>query len=212
MVISTGITVPRIDSVAALYALTSSMMLTPCGPSAVPTGGAGVADAAFKATLTRAAIFFLGGILVGSFFWAAAGGCPQLVRIGSIYDPVGGRLRCVDHTFWTCGNVRSTGVSRPRISTNALSRWLLTLISVMVAWTPANGPSTTMTESPTAKSATSTFLRRLVGLSLLAVAAATTAGASIFSTSSRLSGTGELECPTKPVTDGVWRTVDQDSS
>ena len=35
--------------------LTNSMMLTPCGPSAVPTGGAGVADAAFKATLTRAA-------------------------------------------------------------------------------------------------------------------------------------------------------------
>ena len=31
-------------------------------------------------------------------------------------------------------------------------------------------------------------------------------------TSSRLSGTGELECPTKPVTDGVCRTVDQDSS
>ena len=44
------------------------------------------------------------------------------------------------------------------------------------------------------------------------MAAAATDGASIFSTSSRLSGTGWLECPTKPVTDGVCRTVDQDSS
>src|SRR5215212_7846031 len=185
MVISTGMTVPRIDSVAALYALTNSMMLTPCGPRAVPTGGAGVADAAFKATLTRAAtFFFLGGILVGSFFWAIAGGCPQLWSGSGRSDPVDVRVVVADHTFWTCGKVRSTGVSRPRISTSALSRWLLTLISVIVAWTPANGPSTTMTESPTAKSATSTFLRRRVGPSLVAVAAARTAGASIFSTSS----------------------------
>src|SRR5687767_7879603 len=56
--------VPRMDSVAALYALQNSMMLTPCGPRAVPTGGAGVAAAAFKAILTSAAtFFFLGGIL-----------------------------------------------------------------------------------------------------------------------------------------------------
>src|SRR4051794_39384384 len=38
------------------------MMLTPCGPSAVPTGGAGVAAPAWSCTLTSAAIFFLGGI------------------------------------------------------------------------------------------------------------------------------------------------------
>src|SRR5215203_6266723 len=99
-------------------------------------------------------------------------------------DPVDVRVVVADHTFWTWGKVRSTGVSRPRISTSAFSRWLLTLISVIVAWTPANGPSTTMTESPTTKSATSTFLRRRVGPSLVAVAAARTAGASIFSTSS----------------------------
>ena len=37
-----------------------------------------------------------------------------------------------------------------------------------------------MTESPTEKSATSTFLRRRVGPPLVAVAAARTAGASIF--------------------------------
>jgi hypothetical protein len=43
IVISTGITFPRMGSVAALYALQNSMMFTPWGPRAVPTGGAGVA-------------------------------------------------------------------------------------------------------------------------------------------------------------------------
>src|SRR5213592_3971006 len=55
-------TLPRMDSVSALYALQKSMMLTPCGPSAVPTGGAGVAEPACSCTLTSAAIFFLGGM------------------------------------------------------------------------------------------------------------------------------------------------------
>src|SRR4051794_20151909 len=55
-------TFPRMDSVWALYALQKSMMLTPWGPRAVPTGGAGVAAPAWSWTLTSAAIFFLGGI------------------------------------------------------------------------------------------------------------------------------------------------------
>src|SRR6478609_7078603 len=46
------------------------MMLTPCGPSAVPTGGAGVAEPACSCTLTSAAIFFLGGI---AFFFLSCG-------------------------------------------------------------------------------------------------------------------------------------------
>src|SRR3954471_2417715 len=63
MLISTGMTLPRWDSVAALYCLQKSMMLTPCGPSAVPTGGAGVACPACSWTLTTAAsFFFLGGM------------------------------------------------------------------------------------------------------------------------------------------------------
>src|SRR5260370_27188363 len=63
MEISTGVMLPRWDSVAALYCLTKSMMFTPCGPRAVPTGGAGVAAPAFSWTLTIAAIlFFLGAI------------------------------------------------------------------------------------------------------------------------------------------------------
>src|SRR6266498_1716908 len=62
MVISTGITFPRWASVAALYCRQKSMMLTPWGPSAVPTGGAGVACPAGSCTFTTAAIRLLGGI------------------------------------------------------------------------------------------------------------------------------------------------------
>ena len=42
-VISAGMTVSPIEAVRSLYALQNSMMLSPCGPSAVPIGGAGVA-------------------------------------------------------------------------------------------------------------------------------------------------------------------------
>src|ERR1700683_2030539 len=63
MVISTGMMLPRWPSVAALYCLTKSMMLTPCGPSAVPTGGAGVAAPALSWTLTIAATFFFLGAI-----------------------------------------------------------------------------------------------------------------------------------------------------
>ena len=59
IVISTGTIVPRWASVAALYALQKSMMATPCGPSAVPTGGAGVACPAGIWILTMAATRFL---------------------------------------------------------------------------------------------------------------------------------------------------------
>src|SRR5215471_20245320 len=63
MEISTGMMLPRWLSVAALYCRTKSMMFTPCGPSAVPTGGAGVAWPAGSCTLTTAAsLFLLGGM------------------------------------------------------------------------------------------------------------------------------------------------------
>src|SRR6476469_797549 len=81
MVISTGMTLPRMASVWALYALQKSMMLTPCGPRAVPTGGAGVAAPACSCTLTSAAIFFLGGIsLDSSFVLAVRGHHEHVVR------------------------------------------------------------------------------------------------------------------------------------
>src|SRR5581483_7277230 len=60
--ISTGTICPRCDSVAALYALQNSMMLTPCWPSAGPTGGAGFAAPAWIWSLMIAASFFLGGM------------------------------------------------------------------------------------------------------------------------------------------------------
>src|SRR5579859_2324288 len=63
MVISTGITWPRMLSVAALYCLQNSMVCTPWGPSAVPTGGAGVAEPASSWILTTASTFFFGGIV-----------------------------------------------------------------------------------------------------------------------------------------------------
>src|SRR5690349_9487211 len=58
IVISTGTIVPRWFSVCALYILQKSMIATPCGPSAVPTGGAGVACPAGIWILTIAATFF----------------------------------------------------------------------------------------------------------------------------------------------------------
>src|SRR5579863_4987798 len=54
---STGMTVPFIDSVAALYCLQNSIVWMPCGPRAVPTGGAGVAPPASSWILTTATIF-----------------------------------------------------------------------------------------------------------------------------------------------------------
>src|SRR5215469_13271288 len=89
-------TLPRWLSVAALYCLTKSMMLTPCGPSAVPTGGAGVAAPAFSCTLTIAATFFFRGGIGGSYLsfrfswlcWAVVGA----VARSDLADLVKGQL------------------------------------------------------------------------------------------------------------------------
>src|ERR687885_2923722 len=66
------ITLPRCDSVWALYALQNSMMLTPCWPSAGPIGGAGVAWPALICSLMTAETFFLGG-MSGPNGWMAGG-------------------------------------------------------------------------------------------------------------------------------------------
>src|SRR5713226_3514160 len=60
MVITTGMISPSwsFAEVLALNALQNSMMLTPCGPSAVPTGGAGVALPAGICNFTWPVIFF----------------------------------------------------------------------------------------------------------------------------------------------------------
>src|SRR5262249_22024569 len=49
-------------------------------------------------------------------------------------------------------NDSSTGVSRPKIETRTLSFWASALISLTVAGSVANGPSITVTDSPTSKS------------------------------------------------------------
>ena len=51
-------------------------------------------------------------------------------------------------TFWIWLKLSSTGVSRPKISTSALTRCDSALISVIVAWSVANGPSTTLSHVP----------------------------------------------------------------
>src|SRR5713101_3255379 len=59
MVITTGMIRPSwsLADVLALNALQNSMILTPCGPSAVPTGGAGVALPAGICNFTWAVTF-----------------------------------------------------------------------------------------------------------------------------------------------------------
>ena len=50
----------------------------------------------------------------------------------------------------------STGVSRPKMETSTLSFWVSGLISEIVAGRVSNGPSMTVTDSPTSKSTTAT--------------------------------------------------------
>src|SRR5208283_1581403 len=60
IVITTGMIRPSwsLADVLALNALQKSMMLTPCGPRAVPTGGAGVAFPAGICSFTEPVTFF----------------------------------------------------------------------------------------------------------------------------------------------------------
>src|SRR5256885_5581178 len=55
---TTGMTIPPWSRVAALYSLQKAMILTPCWPSAGPTGGAGLAWPAGICNLIWAVIFF----------------------------------------------------------------------------------------------------------------------------------------------------------
>merc|ERR1719261_1899587 len=56
--ISTGITVPALSDVRALYSLQNIIMFTPAAPSAGPTGGAGLAEPASRASLIIFETFF----------------------------------------------------------------------------------------------------------------------------------------------------------
>src|SRR4030042_839765 len=57
-IISTGMTLPSWDDVRSLYSVQKAIMLTPCCPSAGPTGGAGVAFPAGNCSLIIAFTFF----------------------------------------------------------------------------------------------------------------------------------------------------------
>ena len=56
-VTTAGTMLPVSDAVRSLYSLMNCPMLMPCGPSAVPTGGAAVAFPALICTFTTALIF-----------------------------------------------------------------------------------------------------------------------------------------------------------
>src|SRR5699024_3043041 len=76
----------------------------------------------------------------------------------------------------------------------------------------SKGPSVTVTDSPTENS-TWTAGEDDGALPLSAAGVlASMVGASMDITSSSVSGTGERELPTNPVTPGVWRTAPHDSS
>src|SRR5438445_2173674 len=85
IVISAGTIWPRWFSVAALYALQKSMMLIPCGPSAVPTGGAGVACPAWIWIFTVAATRFFATVFAPlplSYFRFARSAASSLASLG----------------------------------------------------------------------------------------------------------------------------------
>src|SRR5687767_14245910 len=82
MVTTQGITIPLWLWVRALNCFTNSMMFTPCGPRAVPTGGAGVAAPAGHWSFTIAWIFFAMLLLVT---WARPSGL--LPRIRAVAEP-----------------------------------------------------------------------------------------------------------------------------
>ena len=162
--ISAGITMPRWFSVAALYALQKSMMLMPCGPSAVPTGGAGVAWPAGIWIFTIAASFFF-AISIRSF--SASAGYLRLAVVRSLASSslaplarrrvrrtIAARARVVvaSYSLATWPSSSSTGVSRPKMFTSTVSFERATSMSEIAPLKSANGPVVTRTCSPTSYS------------------------------------------------------------
>src|SRR5215472_3597614 len=79
-VISAGTTSPACWAVRSLYERQNSMMLTPCGPRAVPTGGAGVALPAWSSIFSVARIFFFAiGLL-----WPPSAGLVDLLHLEQV--------------------------------------------------------------------------------------------------------------------------------
>src|SRR5690606_6257723 len=142
------------------------------------------------------------------FSWADAVGDDPVAVLRSRAH---GRCRAARQILATWLNDSSTGVSRPKMETRTLSFWFSTLISGIAGGSVANGPSVTVTDSPTVKS-TSTGAFAAAWAGLPGSGAGASIGASIEKTSSSVSGTGWWVWPTNPVTPGVWRTAPHDSS
>ena len=91
------------------------------------------------------------------------------------------------------------------------------LTSEIVAGSVANGPSMTVTDSPTSKSTSTVAPLEAAAaadspLAALAGASFSTCGARDFSTSVTVSGDGREVAPTNPVTPGVLRTALHEAS
>src|SRR6266403_1463583 len=133
MVISTGTIRLSLACawVAALNSLQNPMMLTPCWPSAGPTGGEGFAFPAGSCSLTIPVTFFA---IADSVVQAAV------------------RPPTSTYVFSTCMKSSSTGVARPKIETSTRTRPLSGFTSSTVPLKFENGPSTTRTLSPSSNS------------------------------------------------------------
>src|SRR5699024_6175288 len=118
--------------------------------------------------------------------------------------------------FSTCVKPNSTGVSRPKIETSTLSFCAAASTSEILAGSVANGPSMTVTDSPTSNSASTAGAAMPPSPSAPAPAAAffSGLGARNLATSLSESGVGVPAAPpvalTNPVTPGVLRTTPHD--
>src|SRR2546426_47879 len=179
MVISTGTIRPSLACacVAALNSLQNPMMLTPCWPSAGPTGGDGFAFPAGSCSFTIPVTFFA----IASLSRGSSG----LERTASHRD----------HVFSTCMKSSSTGVARPKIETSTRTRPLSGFTSSTVPLKFENGPSTTRTLSP---SSNSTF-----GFGFSAPSESCVVSRAI---SCSLTAGGLVALPTNPVILGVFFT------
>merc|ERR1719272_1538784 len=83
--ISTGMIVPTLSDVRALYSLQNIMMFTPAAPSAGPTGGAGLAEPAASASLIILETFL--AIIIGSACLVVLTDRTAL-RVASAFAPV----------------------------------------------------------------------------------------------------------------------------
>src|SRR6266478_5984250 len=180
MVISTGTIRPSLACacVAALNSLQNPMLLTPCWPSAGPTGGDGFAFPAGSCSFTIPVTFFAIAALRGSS------------------GPARGRQAShLDYVFSTCMKSSSTGVARPKIETSTRTRPLSGFTSSTVPLKLEKGPSTTRTLSP---SSNSTF-----GFGFSAPSLSCVVSRAI---SCSLTAGGFVALPTNPVILGVFFT------